>query len=106
MSSLRVEVALDMRCLHSTHDVKHDVVSEARGTVNADQDAVGDGGAEAHRQAVSPGTGTLVVGPGVGDQAPALPKDVGGTRCGGGEEGEEEKEGHLLDSRHQYVLSN
>ena len=61
--------------------MQHDVVSEAGRAVDADQDAVLDGAAEAHRQAVRPRAGSLVVGPGVGDQASALPEDVGGASC-------------------------
>ena len=61
-----------------THDVQHDVVSQARGAVDADQDAVLDGAAEPHGQTVRPRAGPIVVGPGVGDQASALPEDVGG----------------------------
>lgn len=66
----------------STHDVQHDVVAQAGGAVDADQDPVFDGGAEAHGQPVRPCAWPLIIGPGVGDQAPSLPKDVGGARCG------------------------
>lgn len=66
----------------STHDVQHDVVAQAGGAVDADQDPVFDGGAEAHGQPVRPSAWPLIIGPGVGDQAPSLPKDVGGARCG------------------------
>lgn len=38
----------DSKMTMSTYNVEHDVVPEARGAVDADQDAVFDGGAEAH----------------------------------------------------------
>lgn len=65
-----------------TYDVEHDVVAQAGGAVNADQDAVFDGGAEAHGQPVCPCAWPLVIGPGVGDQAPSFTEDVRGARCG------------------------
>lgn len=66
----------------STYDVEHDVVAQARGAVNADQDAIFDGGAEAHGQPVCPCAWPLIIGPSVRDQAPSFTKDVCGARCG------------------------
>lgn len=65
----------------STYDVQHDVVAEAWGAVDADQDAVGDGGAEAHGQPIRPRARPLIVGPRVGDQTSSFPKDIRGTSC-------------------------
>lgn len=65
-----------------TYDVEHDVVAQARGAVDAHEDAVFDGGAEAHGQAVRPRARPLVVGPRVRDQAPAFAEDVRGAGCG------------------------
>ena len=65
----------------NTYDVQHDVIAQTRGAVDADQDAVFDGGAEAHGEPVRPGAGPLVAGPRVRDQAPSFPKDVGGASC-------------------------
>lgn len=87
--------------------MQHDVVTQARGAVDADQDAIFDGGAEAHGQAVGARARALVVGPRVRDQTSALPKDVGGASCreerrrGGGGEGysldlREEKGGYYI----------
>lgn len=65
-----------------TYDVKHDVVTQAGGAINADQNAIFDGGAEAHRQPVCPCARPLVIGPGVCDQPTSFTKDVRGARCG------------------------
>lgn len=65
-----------------TYDVEHDVVTQAGGAVNADKNAVFDGGAETHCQPVRPCARPLVIGPGVCDQPPSFTKDVGGARCG------------------------
>lgn len=67
---------------HSTYDVQHDVVAETRGAVNADEDAVFDGGAEAHCQPVRPCARPLIIRPRVCDQTPSFTKDVCGARCG------------------------
>lgn len=66
----------------STYDVEHDKIRQAWGAVDADQDAVVDGGAEANCQPVRPGAWPLVVGPCVCDQTPSFAKDVGGASCG------------------------
>lgn len=71
-----------MEITMSTYDVEHDIVAQARGAVNADQDAVFDGGAEAHGQPVCPCAWPLIIGPSVRDQAPSFAKDVRGARCG------------------------
>lgn len=65
-----------------TYDVEHDVVTQARGAVDAHEDSVFDGRAEAHRQPVCPRARPLVVGPRVRDQTPSFAKDVGGASCG------------------------
>ena len=62
--------------------MEHDVVSQTRGAVDAHQDPVFDGGAEAHRQPVGPRARPLVVGPRVRDQTPSFTEDVGGASCG------------------------
>lgn len=62
--------------------MEHDVVAETWSAVDADQDAVFDGGAEAHSQTVRPCARPLVIGPRVRDQAPSFAKDVGGASCG------------------------
>lgn len=64
-----------------THYVKLEEVTEARGAVDANQDAILHGGAEAHGQAVRARAGPVVGRPGVEDEASALPKDVGGASC-------------------------
>lgn len=61
--------------------MKLEEVSEAGSAVNANQDAVLHGGAEAHCQAVWARAGPVVGRPGVEDEASALPKDVGCTSC-------------------------
>lgn len=61
--------------------MEHDVVAQTRGAVDADQDAVLDGGAEAHCQPVRPCARPLVVGPRVRDQTPSFAEDVGGASC-------------------------
>lgn len=58
--------------------MEHDVVSQTRGAVDTDQDAVLDSGAEAHCQPVRPRARPLVVGPGVCDQTSSFTKDVCG----------------------------
>lgn len=67
--------------------MKLEEVTEARSTVNAHQDAILHGGAEAHGQAVRARAGPIVGWPGVQDEAPAFPKDVGSASCGGKERG-------------------
>lgn len=62
--------------------MEHDVVAQTRRAVDADQDAVLDGGAEAHRQPVRPRARPLVIGPRVRDQPASFAEDVGGARCG------------------------
>lgn len=62
--------------------MEHDVVAQARRAVDADQDAVLDGSAEAHRQAVRPRARPLVIGPRVRDQSASFAEDVRGARCG------------------------
>lgn len=61
--------------------MQHDVVAQARCAVDADQDAVLDGGAEAHRQSVRPRARPLVIGPRVRDQSASFAEDVRGARC-------------------------
>lgn len=67
--------------------MKLEEVTEARSTVNAHQDAILHGGAEAHSQAVRARAGPIVGRPGIQDEAPAFPKDVGSASCGGKERG-------------------
>lgn len=62
-------------------------VAEARGTVDAHQDAVLHGRAEAHGQAVGACAGPVVGRPGVEDEASALPEDVRGASCESKERG-------------------
>lgn len=62
--------------------MEHDVVAQTRSAVDADQDAVLDGGAEAHCQPVRPRARPLVIGPRVRDQPASFAKDVRGARCG------------------------
>lgn len=66
----------------STYDVEHDVVTQTRGAVDADEDAVFDGGAKAHSQPVSPRARPLIIGPRVCDQTPSFTKDICGASCG------------------------
>lgn len=66
--------------------MQHDVVSQAWCAVDADEDAVFDGGAKTHCQAVSPCAWPLIVGPGVCDQSPSFSKDVGCASCSKKEE--------------------
>lgn len=75
-------MALQSQTIIGTHDVEHDVVAQTWGAVDADQDAVFDGRAEAHRQPVRPCARPLVVRPRVRDQPSSFPKDVRGARCG------------------------
>lgn len=70
------------KAIIGTHDVEHDVVAQTRRAVDADQDAVLDGGAEAHRQPVRPRARPLVIGPRVRDQPASFAEDVRGSRCG------------------------
>lgn len=74
-----------------TYNVEHDVVTQTWGTVDADEDAVLDGGAKAHCQPVCPRARPLVIGPRVRDQTPSFTKDVGGASCEdrGSEKGKE-----------------
>lgn len=65
-----------------THNVEHDVVAQARRTVDADQNAVFDGGAKTYRQPVRPRAGPFVVRPRVCDQTASFAEDVGGAGCG------------------------
>lgn len=60
--------------------MEHEVVSQARGAVDADEDAIFDGGAEAHSQPVRTGARALVGRPVKGNETPSFPKDV---RCSG-----------------------
>lgn len=60
--------------------MQHEVIPEAWGAVDADQDALLQGGAEAHGQPVCAGAGPLVRRPLERDEASALPEDV---RCPG-----------------------
>lgn len=69
------------RMISTTYNVEHDVVTQTRGTVNADQDAVLDRGAEAHRQSIGPRARSFVVGPRVRDQASSFTEDVRSTGC-------------------------
>lgn len=62
--------------------MEHDVVTQTRGAVDAHEDAVFDGGAEAHCQPVRPCAWPLIIGPRVGDQTPSFAKDIGGAGCG------------------------
>lgn len=61
--------------------MEHDVVAQARRAVDADQDAVLDGGAKANCQPVCPCAWPLVIWPRVRDQSAAFAKDVCGARC-------------------------
>lgn len=69
------------RMISTTYNVEHDVVTQTRGTVNADQDAVLNRGAEAHRQSIGPRARSFVVGPRVRDQASSFTEDVRSTGC-------------------------
>lgn len=71
-----------LETINGTYDVQHDVVAQARRAVDADQDAVLDGRAEAHRQPVRPRARPLVIGPRVRDQSASFAEDVRGARCG------------------------
>lgn len=62
--------------------MEHDVVAQTWGAVDADQNPVSDGRAEAHRQPVRPCARPFVVGPRVRDQTPSFTEDVGGSSCG------------------------
>lgn len=62
--------------------MEHDVVTQTRGAVDADEDAVLDGGAEAHCQPVRPCARPLVIGPRVRDQTPSFTEDIRGASCG------------------------
>lgn len=61
--------------------MEHDVVAQTRGAVDANQNAVLDGCAEAHGQPVRPSARPFVVGPRVCDQPPSFTEDVGGASC-------------------------
>lgn len=63
--------------------MEHDVVTQAWGAVDADEDAVFYGGAEAHGEPVRSCAGPLVIGPRVRDQTSSFAKDVGCASCGG-----------------------
>lgn len=65
-------------CGRGPYYVQHEVVPQAGSTVDADQDALLQGGAEAHGQPVRAGAGPLVGRPHERDEASALPEDV---RC-------------------------
>lgn len=67
---------------NNTYNVEHDVVTQTWGAVDADQDAIFYGRAEAHGQPVRPGAWPLVIGPRVCDQTPSFAKDVGRASCG------------------------
>lgn len=75
-------VLLNLKSNICTHDVQHDVVTQTRSAVDAHQDAVFDGRAEADRQPVRPRARPLVAGPRVRDEAASFAKDVGGASCG------------------------
>lgn len=62
----------------STYDVEHDVVTQAWGTVDADEDAIHDGSAKAHCQPVRPCAWSLIIGPRVCDQTSPFTEDVSG----------------------------
>ena len=61
--------------------MKLEEVAEAWGAVDAHQDAVLHGCAEAHCQAVGARAGPVVGRPGIEDEASALPEDVRGASC-------------------------
>ena len=61
--------------------MEHDVVTQTWGAVDADEDPVFDGRAEAHRQSVRPRAWPLIVGPRVCDQTPSFTEDIGGASC-------------------------
>lgn len=70
-----------------TYYVQHEVVTQARGAVNPDQNAVFQGGAEADGQPIRPGARPLIGWPVEGDEAASFAKDVRGPSCteeGGG----------------------
>lgn len=76
--------------------MEHDVVTQTWGAVNADEDAVLDGRAKAHRQPVRPCARPLVVGPRVRDQTPSFTEDVGGASCENTTSGEKREEIRLV----------
>lgn len=72
----------DSEMTMGAYNVEHDVVAQAGGAVNADQDAIFDGGAEAHGQPVCARAWPLIIGPSVRDEAPSFTEDVRGASCG------------------------
>lgn len=80
----------------STYNVEHDVVTQTWGAVDADEDAVFDGGAKAHRQPVRPCAWPLIIGPCVCDQTPSFTKYIGGASCGN-TRSKKKKKGQELD---------
>lgn len=59
-----------------TYYVQHEVVTQTRCTVNPDQDAIFQGGAEANGQPVRPGARPLTGWPGECNEASSFAKDV------------------------------
>ncbi len=59
-----------------TYDVEHEVVSQAGGAVDADQDAILERGAKAHCQPVRTGARALVGRPVKGYEASSFPKNI------------------------------
>lgn len=59
-----------------TYNVEHEVVSQARGAVDADQDPILERSAKAHCQPVRTGAWPLVGWPVKGYEASSFPKDI------------------------------
>lgn len=64
-----------------TYNVEHEVVSQAGGTVDADQDAILERGAKAHCQPVCTGARALIGWPVKGYDASSLSKDIRCSSC-------------------------
>lgn len=62
--------------------MEHDVVTQTRGAVDADEDAVFDGSAKAHCQAVRPCAWPFIIWPRVCDQTPSFTENICGASCG------------------------
>lgn len=61
--------------------MEHEVVTQAWGAVDADEEAILDGGAEAHSQPVRTSARALVGRPVKGNEAPSFSKDVSCSGC-------------------------
>lgn len=89
--------------IFGTYDVKHYVVAQAWRAVDADQDAVLDGGAKANCQPVCPCAWPLVIGPRVRDQSASFAKDVRGARCEKTKRKQFNTSSALLKNSHQWM---